>query len=362
MEGIEITPTGKVIKEYLLENRVSQKKLAAQTGYTEKQISLILNGKANVSEKFAFALEQLLPGTKASFWLKYDKTYRKQKEDEAKLLEQEKYKEIIKAVPLNKLFANSEYSKIGQITFLKKALGTNDILGYLAENKNRNARPSQAFLKDKREDTSELLNLWIDCVYYALEVLEMKTTDFGGKDKLIFLTKTSLKYAINVTTSDELVTNLRYFCEDAGINLFFTKNVPTTYVRGMSFKKEGKYFIVLTDRYKSIEYTLFAFIHELMHIINGDIEENASFLEEQIDIEERASRDALEFIFEGRKEAFFGDYKEAEYKAGVLVRWSNALNVTPGLLLTILQHNGLEEYSANRRFLNSFSAPEDLPV
>ena len=59
---------------------------------------------------------------------------------------------------------------------------------------------------------------------------------------------------------------------------------------------------------------------------------------------------------------FFDDYKKAEYKTSLLVRWGNALNVTPGLLLTILQHNGLEEYSANRCFLNSFSAPEDLPI
>lgn len=71
-----IAPTGKIIKEYLDENNISQKELSARTGVSEKHISHVLTGTSRLTEEMALKLEKVLTKVPASYWLNYETKYR----------------------------------------------------------------------------------------------------------------------------------------------------------------------------------------------------------------------------------------------------------------------------------------------
>ena len=68
-------PPGKTIKEILLNKKWTQRELARRTGYSEKHISNIINGKKGISVEAALRLEKAL-GMPAEFWLKLENDYR----------------------------------------------------------------------------------------------------------------------------------------------------------------------------------------------------------------------------------------------------------------------------------------------
>jgi HTH-type transcriptional regulator/antitoxin HigA len=77
-----ISPPGETIADLIEEREWSQADLAERLGYSTKHISLLINGKAPITEKTALKLENVL-GSSASFWLSREAQYR------AKLARQE---------------------------------------------------------------------------------------------------------------------------------------------------------------------------------------------------------------------------------------------------------------------------------
>lgn len=59
---------GETLDEELKERDIPQANLARATGYSAKQINLIVKGKARISPEFALALEESLGGPSAEFW------------------------------------------------------------------------------------------------------------------------------------------------------------------------------------------------------------------------------------------------------------------------------------------------------
>jgi len=66
---------GETIKEMLEDRKFTQKHLAKMCDVSEKHISKIVNGKANISPKIAVGLERAF-GANASFWVNLDANYR----------------------------------------------------------------------------------------------------------------------------------------------------------------------------------------------------------------------------------------------------------------------------------------------
>ncbi len=77
-----ISPPGETIADLIEEREWTQADLAKRLGYTTKHISLLINGKAPITEETALKLENVL-GSSASFWLSREAQYR------AKLAQQE---------------------------------------------------------------------------------------------------------------------------------------------------------------------------------------------------------------------------------------------------------------------------------
>lgn len=77
-----ISPPGETIADLIEERDWSQADLAKHLGCTPNHISLLINGKAPITEEIALKLENVL-GSSTSFWLSREAQYR------AKLAQQE---------------------------------------------------------------------------------------------------------------------------------------------------------------------------------------------------------------------------------------------------------------------------------
>lgn len=359
--AIRLVPTGRLIKEYMSANKVRQIDLARHSNFSEKQISLILTGKASLAEKVADSLSELIPGTSKEYWMNYDAKYWKQVKEEKREIKNTDYETINKRFSLSKLFGTQSYSKLRQLELIQEATGSKDIVSHYDSPNNGMLRP--VFLKDNEKVSSDFINIWIDLVLYFRYLAGEEEFAFKGIPALRELMESDLKRALYVTDSLSLERNLKHFCKAAGINLIFMKNVPTSYVRGMTFAKSGKIYIVLTDRFKSVEFTIFAFVHELEHILNGDITVEGNLVEilgQNIDCEERASQNALDFLLGGDLDEICKSVSSSNNISKTLFYWSNKEKVTPGVIVTILQHNQVIDYSSQRQFLNSYTCTPDF--
>ena len=70
-----ISPPGDTIADIIEEREWTQTDLAKRLGYTTKHISLLINGKAPITEQTALKLETVL-GSSARFWLTREARYR----------------------------------------------------------------------------------------------------------------------------------------------------------------------------------------------------------------------------------------------------------------------------------------------
>ena len=65
---------GETILDVIQDRNITQKELAIKTGFAEKHISKVINGKNNISAEFAKRLEYAL-GIPASFWRNLQTNY-----------------------------------------------------------------------------------------------------------------------------------------------------------------------------------------------------------------------------------------------------------------------------------------------
>lgn len=359
--AMRLIPTGRLIKEYMSANKIKQMDLARHSGYSEKQISLILTGKASLPEKVADSLSQLIPGTSKDYWINYDTKYQKQVKQEKEAVKKTDYTNIDKRFSLSKIFGSQSYSKLRQLEIAEEAIGSKSIASHYDDPNGGSLQP--VFLRDNEKVSRDFINMWVDIVLYFRYLSEIEEYEFKGVDYLRSLMQSELKQALYVTDSSSLERNLRHFCKKAGINLILMKNVPTSYIRGMTFPKNGKIYIVLTDRFKSIEFTIFAFVHELEHIVNGDVRidgHSLQVLEQEFDYEARASRDALSFLLDGSADDIRAAIHGTDNITKTICRWADKVNVTPGVIVTILQHGKDIDYSSQRQFLNSYTCTPDF--
>ncbi len=74
----EPTHPGEILRDELLERKISQAKLAKQIGIATSLLSEIINGKRAVTTEYALLFEAAL-GIDADFWLNLQANYNKHK-------------------------------------------------------------------------------------------------------------------------------------------------------------------------------------------------------------------------------------------------------------------------------------------
>lgn len=359
--SIRIKPIGAVLKGYMAANNVSQRKLCEITGYQEKQISLILNDKTSITPKFAKAFSNAIPGVSEDFILDYYSAYKKQCESDKEFLEKNNYKENAKKYSFSKVFKRIDSDPVIQVDRVNEAFGIDNLNDLDIRMANDQLFNEVSFSKDvsKLNDTdNKVVTIWTKVAMKQMMVGEEKR-EFVGVNEAKRIIKEN-KELLNVTDSSDLIANIEYICNECGIHIGFSKSVPTTYIRGLSFSIDGQLFIILTDRFKRVEYVVFAFVHEMEHIFNGDItieKECIRYEDDRVNLEEKADECARDFLIGPECYSLIKDINNP--RLSEIYNVANKARCSIGTVIARIHHD-TKNYQQYWQYLNSFEIEMDM--
>ena len=357
-----IAPTSTFIKRYMSANKVSQKQLSDLTGYSEKQISLMLNDKTNITPKFAHALAESIGGIKENFILDYAKRYQEQLENDKVFLIENDYFHISKEYYFNKIFKKITSDPVDQTNRILEAFqmdNLKDLKQHIDYNLfQKNVLFSKDISRIKEKDDA-IVTIWTKIVMEQMLIGEESKTFVGAEKAKRILNNN--KELLNASNSEDIMTNIKYICDLCGIHVGFSKSAPTTYIRGLTFSMKEQLFIVLTDRYKNIEHVVFAFIHEMFHVINGDITVEAETIrveyEENTENEININNCARSFLISDN------EYNRMVQKQNItlsdIFEIARKSRCSVGLVVSLLHHE-TKEYAKFWNYLNKFKIQYDI--
>ena len=259
-----IVSTGKLLKTYMISNGITIAALARESGVSPKTIYLVLSDEGKLNARIASAVEKLIPGLSALFLVKYDAQYQLEKKqfmlengisNPESTLKTFGIKDIVDETDDQVEMVKIAFAIFGKDNVMKKQFDLSDL--------------SPSFSLAKNEQYESVVK-WVRLAYYEYsnsqnnDLLVFDETEF---DRLFPILKQLCK-----TDSFSLsISNMKRFCAASGINFYFKKSLRNSRVKGVVLKnKEGKLFVFVSDLFKRLDLLWLAFIHEMIHIKNGD--------------------------------------------------------------------------------------------
>ncbi len=334
-----IVPTGRIIKEYLDENNISQKELCTRIGMSEKHISNVLNGNSRLTEEFALKLEKVLVGIDASYWLNYEVKYREMlaRDEELVKLNQSGLDEIANKFKFKEVFAGLGLSLVEQATEMLKLLKISSFDNFVDTYSNL----AVDFMEDGGD--KESIAVWLNLCESEIEIQnsEIDQIDYDSKELEKSLDKfKNIAYNGNVELS---INSCRKLCNRLGIYLVFCEAITNSKVRGALTTYKGHPTIYLSKRFRSHDNIWFAFMHEIGHLIKHYNKKDTIITFEDSESstntkEIEANKFARDFFIND------SDYKQFliknQFTSDNIRQFAKKQNVLPGIVVSRLQHDG----------------------
>lgn len=327
-------PPGESIREQLENRGLSQKEFALRMGMSEKHISNLINGKAELTPPTAQKLESVL-GVPARFWMNLEAIYR---ENLAKALAEI---EMEKDVEASKNFPYAQMEKFGWVKNTKNPIERVGQLRRFFEVANLGVIdslkiPGIAYrVTYKRGNSDYALAAWaqrarieardVNCSPISIQKLE---------DSLLNIR------AMTCESPEEFCPKLKKVLSDCGIAIVFLPHIGGSFLHGASFFDGNHIVMGLTVRGKDADKFWFSLFHEIHHIIAGDINDNAPKTPEQ----ERACD-----LFAQNKlipESDFEHFVERKvFTAQSICEFANLIGIDKGIVVGRLQKENHILYS-----------------
>jgi HTH-type transcriptional regulator/antitoxin HigA len=337
-----VSAPGDTIADLLEERDWTQAQLADRMGYTTKHISLLINGKAPITEETALKLERVL-GSTASFWLNREANYRAQL---ATMEEQErlqKYVSWLEELPIKALMDQELIAKCRIVEKNKPDL-VRQVLRYFGVASPDEWRSvyggMQVAFRRTREEQSNVgaISAWIRCGEIEAEKIECPKFSKPRFQKAVQDIRT-----LTVLPPKEFEPKLKRLCWEAGVVLVMVPAIPRAHVSGMArWLNPHKALIQLSLYGKQNDRLWFTFFHEAAHILLHDKKD--IFLDECNDGEKLKSEQ------EEEADAWARDFLiPPEYSDGLkplkskdaVQAFAQQLGIHPGIVVGRLQHDGI---------------------
>ncbi len=259
-----VSPPGDTIADLLEEKGWSQAEFAQRCGYTTKHASLLINGKASITEDTALKLERVL-GSSARFWLVREAQYRETiaRQQELKSLEAEA--NWLKQLPLVDMirfgWIRKCRSKGQQVAECLQFFGVSSVDVW----QKRYAEPLAAFKASSKFDKDgAAVSAW-------LRQGERVASEIACQpyDKALFKQAlVELRALTNETDPKVFVPKMITTCARAGVAVVFEPAPKGCPVSGATrWLSAEKALLMLSLRHKTNDHLWFAFFHEAGHIL-----------------------------------------------------------------------------------------------
>jgi HTH-type transcriptional regulator / antitoxin HigA len=329
--------------EEIIESRMLKKSdVAKRCGLSDKQISQILGKHATISPVTALAFEKTL-GVSASIWNNINARYQLFRAWESEKEQIALKKEWVKKFPINELQSRNiipeEKDAVSAVKNILHFFGVSSIdvwEDYFAK-KAINFRRSKSYTE----------NLYATMAWLRFGELEAQNIETRPYNKELFghnLIKIRFLTKEDPSVFESKMVSL---CAEAGVALTFIPEFKQTHLSGATeWISKDKALIVLSLRFKTDDHFWFSFFHEAAHImLHGKKDIYIDYVEKEHDEKEKqADLYACEILVPKKEYKEFINANKPQFYAQTIIRFANKLKIAPGIIVGMLQHDGLIEY------------------
>lgn len=259
-----LSPPGDTIADLIEEQSWAQAEFAQRTGYTTKHVSLLINGKAPITEETAIKLERVL-GSTARFWLTREAQYREavaRKHEYDVLATQADWLKFLPLKDMKKFSWVSEYKHKGQqVAECLSFFGVASIKTWGI----RYAEPIAAFkASDKFKNNAPAVSAWLRQGERVAAEIEC-----GAFEKVAFKkVLTDLRKLTNESDPNIFIPKLVEACSKVGVAIVIEPAPKGCTASGATrWLSSNKALLMLSLRHKTNDHLWFAFFHEAAHIL-----------------------------------------------------------------------------------------------
>jgi hypothetical protein len=306
-------------------------------GYTDKHISLLINGKAAITEDAAFKLERVT-GMPAGFWLSREVQYREAiaRVDEERVLQGEA--SWLNELPLRHMIQNGwvrEFRAPGaQVAECLRFFGVASTNAWRSSYQ----EPIAAFRASRRFSIdSAATATWLRQGERAASSIDIRPYD-----KTRFRASlTSIKELVNEPDPRVFVPRLVEVCSQAGVAVVFESAPKGCPVSGATkWLSPRKALLMLSLRHKSNDHLWFSFFHEAGHLLLHG--KRMMFIDIEGKLKDEQEEEANEFARETLIPSAFNQTLASLAPNESAVLWfAQTVGIAPGIVVGRMQNEGL---------------------
>lgn len=338
--GAWISPPGETIEDVLEEKGWTKAEFAKRLDCSTKHVSLLLSGKAPLTDDLAMALASVLGGT-AAFWLEREARYREALKRQEAFDRLASDADVLDELPLSWLVKEGcvrKYKHRGQqLSEVLRYFGVASVASYRECYASPGAvfRTSAAFGK-----SPGAIAAWIRRAELAAERVSTEPWSESGFRRCL----RNLRSLTMEPDPEKFIPVLTETCAAQGVAVAFVPTPPKCPASGMTFWRKGKAVLVLSLRYKSNDHLWFTFFHEAGHLLLHG--KRMVFIEGLDGLDEEKEREADEFAQDLLIPPKHKDELEGLRSAAEVRRFADAIGVHPGIVVGRLQKEELIPWKA----------------
>ena len=343
-----VTP-GDTIADMLEERGWTQAELAKRTGYTTKHINQLLKGEAAITQEAAGKLEKVFGGS-VRFWTSLESQYREQLARKGEYALLGKHFAWLKELPLADMIRFGWVPKVAdkalQVRECLKFFAVSDVVAWRATYR----KPVAAYrAAPKLKHVGPSVAAWLR--EGERRAGEIRCKDFDKGAFCAALTK--VRALTREPNPANFLPALQALCASGGVAVVVAPAPKGCPVSGATkWLATNKALIMLSVRGKSDDKLWFTFFHEAGHLLKHG--KSLTFLdilgEAGLDgkEEEEADTFAREYLLPAS--SYFAFVAQGRFDTAAVTAFATSQNVSTGIVVGRLQHEGLLPYS----HLNAF--------
>ena len=336
-----ISPPGETISDLLEEKGWTQAELCTRLGYTPKHVSLLINGKASITEDTALRLERVLGGD-MGFWLSREAQFRENVARASEAQGLEKDEAWLKELPMKDMFRfgwlKKESNKGLQVAECLRYFGVASVDTWKASYADPAALGVAYRSSEKYTKVSGHVAAWLRQGEIVASAIECKPYSASGFKSLLQDLRALTLEADPQTFVPQLVEK----CAAVGVAVVFVPAPTGCPVCGVTrWLSPDKALLMLSLRYKRNDSLWFTFFHEAGHIVLHS--KKLMFLELAKDgMSSNEEREADSFAQDLLiPPGIFAEFCKGELTESEIKRFAIKIGIAPGIIVGRLQKESL---------------------
>lgn len=346
---------GYYVKQFIEELGMSQEELAKRIETSGKNVSDLINGKANLADDMALKLS-IVFGTSVKMWLNLNQIYIEKK------LEIERRKQEDRQCELVKKIDYKFWVDLGLVEQKRKSADKVKELQKYFKISSLDVLNRRDFLVQCRTAVNEVqdinvinANAWVQTAINIGNEIDVEVFDINKlREMLPDLRKMTLE------SPDVFYPELKKKLNSCGVALVLLPNLKNCGVNGaVKWMNKEKVILAINDRKKYADIFWFSFFHELGHVFQQRLKmlivSEKNEMIESNELTERLEKEADQFsrnlLIPEKDYHDFIDQHRFEEKD--ILEFSKKIEIHPGIVLGRLQKEGFVDYNTTLNSLKT---------